>query len=134
MIGYVPGAWDMFHIGHLNVLLQSRPHCDYMIVGVATDLAVLRAKARTPVIGLAERMKIVSALAMVDQVVVDQGSKIDVHRRHRFDVLLKGDDWQGTAKGDRLVADMATVGVRVQFLTYTAGVSSTALRSVVAAV
>lgn len=121
----MPGAWDLFHIGHLNLLLRVRPLCDHLIVGVATDAAVHAAKQRYPVVGLAERMQIVGALGLVDQVVVDQGSKLDVYKRHRFNVLFKGDDWQGTPKGDQLVADMASVGVRVEFLTYTQSTSST---------
>lgn len=131
-IGYVPGAWDMFHIGHLNLLLRVRPMCDHLIVGVASDAAVFAAKQKHPVIPLADRMQIVGALGLVDQVVVDQGSKLDVHRRHRFDVLFKGDDWVGTPKGEKLVADMASVGVRVEFLPYTNGISSTALRKTIA--
>lgn len=134
VVGYAPGAWDMFHIGHLNLLLRVRPMCDHLIVGVASDAAVERAKGKRPVIGLAERMQIVAALGLVDQVVVDQGSKLDVFHRHQFDVLFKGDDWRGTAKGDRLIADMASVGVHVEFLSYTTGISSSRLRQIISAV
>lgn len=134
VIGYAPGAWDMFHIGHLNLLLRVRPMCDHLIVGVASDAAVELAKSKRPVIALAERMQIVAALGLVDQVVVDQGSKLDVYHRHPFDVLFKGDDWLGTPKGDKLIADMASVGARVEFLSYTTGISSTRLRQITSAV
>ncbi len=133
IIGYVPGAWDMFHVGHLNLLLRVRSRCDHLMVGVATDAAVYHAKQKFPIISLAERMQIVAALGIVDQVVVDQGSKLEVFGRHRFDVLFKGDDWLGTPKGDRLIADMASVGVQVEFLSYTKQISSSALRAVVTA-
>ena len=113
VVGYVPGAWDMFHVGHLNILLRAREQCDRLVVGVVTDEALYRAKAKHPVIPLSERMQVVAHLNMVDEVVVDFSSnKLEVWERVRFDVLFKGDDWRGTAKGDKLEADMATVGVR----------------------
>lgn len=133
VIGYVPGGWDMFHIGHLNMLLRSRAYCDRLIVGVATDQSLYRAKKRYPVVPLAERLQIIAALRAVDEVVIDQGSKIEVFARHRFDVLFKGDDWRDTPKGDQLIADMAAVGVKVHFLSYTPTTSSSLLRKVVTA-
>jgi glycerol-3-phosphate cytidylyltransferase len=132
-VGYVPGAWDMFHIGHLNILLRSRERCDRLIVGVVTDDALYGAKGKYPIVPLAERMEVVSQFDMVDDVVVDYSSnKLDVWRRVGFDVLFKGDDWRGTTKGDRLEADMATVGVRVCYFPYTAHTSSTQLRAMLA--
>jgi len=132
VIGYVPGAWDMFHIGHLNILLRSRQRCDRLIVGVVTDDALYAAKHKYPMVPLDERMEVVRHLDLVDDVVVDFGSKLDVWHRVRFDVLFKGDDWRGTAKGDKLEADMATVGVEVRYFPYTAHTSSTQLRAMLA--
>ena len=130
VIGYVPGAWDMFHIGHLNILLRARQHCDRLVVGVVTDEALFAAKAKHPVIPLAERIEVVRHLNMVDDVVVDfSANKLEVWDRIRFDVLFKGDDWRGTAKGRKLEADMATVGVQVHYFPYTVHTSSTLLRS-----
>ncbi len=131
VIGYVPGAWDMFHIGHLNILKRSRPHCDHLIVGVVTDEALLRTKGKKPIVNLAERMEIVSSIGLVDEVVIDEGSKVEVWERHPFDVLFKGDDWLGTPKGDKLEVDMAGVGARVHYFPYTAHTSSTALRAMI---
>ena len=129
IVGYVPGGWDMFHIGHLNILKQARPHCDVLVVGVVTDEALLRMKGRAPVIPLAERMAIIESLSLVDQVVVDSSSdKLRAWERVRFDVLFKGDDWAGTPKGERLEADLATVGARVHYFPYTETTSSTKLR------
>jgi glycerol-3-phosphate cytidylyltransferase len=133
VIGYVPGAWDMFHIGHLNILLRAREQCDRLIVGVVTDEALFSAKSKYPIVPLAERMEVISQLDIVDQVTTDFSSnKLEVWSRVRFDVLFKGDDWRGTTKGDKLEADMATVGVRVAYFPYTAHTSSTMLRSILA--
>jgi len=133
VLGYVPGAWDMFHIGHLNILLRARERCDRLIVGVVTDEALAVAKGRLPIVPLAERSEVVTQIDVVDEVVTDFSSnKLEVWRRLKFDVLFKGDDWRGTAKGDKLEADMATVGVEVCYFPYTAHTSSTLLRSMLA--
>lgn len=130
VVGYVPGAWDMFHIGHLNILTRARGQVDWLVVGVVTDEALVTMKGRPPVITLEERIEIVRALRIVDDVVVDfSADKLEVWESVRFDVLFKGTDWQGTAKGHKLEADMATVGVRVHYFPYTANTSSTLLRA-----
>ncbi|MVA75240.1 adenylyltransferase/cytidyltransferase family protein [Auraticoccus sp. F435] len=131
LVGYVPGAWDMFHIGHLNILLRARAHCDHLVVGVVTDAALFAAKGKHPVVPLAERMRVVASIDVVDEVVVDESSdKLEVWQRVGFDVLFKGDDWRGTPKGDKLEHDMASVGVAVHYFPYTPHVSSTELRRV----
>lgn len=133
VVGYVPGAWDMFHVGHLNILLRAREHCDRLIVGVVTDEALYAAKAKYPVVPLDERMEVVAALGLVDEVTTDFSSnKLEVWQRVGFDVLFKGDDWRGTPKGDKLELDMAGVGVRVHYFPYTAHTSSTLLRALLA--
>lgn len=124
----------MFHVGHLNILRQARPHCDVLMVGVVSDEALYAMKGRSPVVALAERLEIVAAIGIVDEVVVDfSQDKTEVWKRHPFDVLFKGDDWLGTAKGERLEQDMAQVGVRVHYFPYTASTSSTMLREALAA-
>lgn len=129
-VGYVPGAWDMFHIGHLNILLRAREHCDHLIAGVVTDEALCAMKKKYPIVPLAERMEVLRELDLVDEVITDFSSnKLEVWQRRPFDVLFKGDDWRGTAKGDRLEAQLATVGVRVHYFPYTAHTSSTQLRA-----
>ena len=133
VVGYVPGAWDMFHIGHLNILLRAREQCDRLVVGAVTDEALAVAKGRLPIVPLAERLEVIGQLALVDEVVTDFSSnKLEVWERVRFDVLFKGDDWRGTAKGDKLEADMAAVGVEVCYFPYTAHTSSTLLRALLA--
>ena len=132
-VGYVPGAWDMFHVGHLNILLRARSRCDHLVVGVVTDDALLLAKGRRPVLPVDERIEVVSQLDLVDEVVTDHSSdKLEIWEQVRFDILFKGDDWRGTAKGNKLEADMASVGVAVCYFPYTAHTSSTLLRAMLA--
>lgn len=134
VIGYVPGAWDLFHIGHLNILQRARRMCDRLIVGVVTDEELARVKGALPMVPLAERVDVVRSFDMVDGVIVDHATdKRDVWRQVRFDVLFKGDDWRGTPKGDRLEAQMSEVGVRVCYFPYTAHTSSTKLRAMISA-
>ena len=132
--GYVPGAWDMFHIGHLNILKRARDYCDELIVGAVTDEALYAMKGKYPIIPLEERMAILEAIRFVDRVVVDTSAdKVEVWRNVGFDVLFKGDDWRGTEKGQRLERDMSAVGVRVHYFPYTLHTSSTELRRALAA-
>ncbi|WP_018154893.1 adenylyltransferase/cytidyltransferase family protein [Demetria terragena] len=128
-VGYAPGVYDLFHIGHLNILQRARERCDYLIAGVVSDGMSLRAKRKVPVIPLAERLEIVKHIRFVDEAIVeDVPSKLDVWREHPFDVIFKGDDWRGTPKGQRLERDFAAVGVEVFYLPYTVQTSSTLLR------
>ena len=130
-IGYVPGAWDMFHIGHLNIRRNARLACDHLIAGVVSDDLVARAKGQRPIVPLAERLEIVRGIRFVDEAVEeDVAEKLDMWERLHFDVIIKGDDWRGTAKGDKLERDFASVGVEVVYLPYTATTSSTMLRQV----
>ncbi len=130
-VGYVPGAWDMFHIGHLNILKRAAAQCDHLIVGVVTDEVLESAKGKSPMVPLAERLEIVASMAMVDRAVVDTSSdKLVMWRELGFDVLFKGDDWRGTPKGDKLEADLESVGVDLVYFPYTGHTSSTALRRI----
>ncbi|MPV36575.1 adenylyltransferase/cytidyltransferase family protein [Georgenia subflava] len=129
-VGYVPGGFDMFHIGHLNILRAARSRCDRLVVGVATDEALVAMKGAAPVVPHDERMEILSSLRFVDAVVPD----VDVDKRiawraNRFDILFKGTDWLGTPKGERLESQMREVGARVVYLPYTPSTSSTMLRA-----
>ena len=128
-VGYAPGVYDLFHIGHLNILRRARGLCDELIAGVVSDEMATLAKGRPPVVPLEERMEIVSHVRFVDRAVAErQPDKLLMWQDLRFDVLFKGDDRRGTAKGDRLERDMASVGVEVVYLPYTVHTSSTVLR------
>lgn len=135
VVGYVPGVWDLFHVGHLNILRRARAGCGRLVVGAVTDEVVAATKGRAPVVPLAERMEIVAGLAIVDEVVADDctADKLPMWERLRFDVLFKGDDWRDTPKGAVLEASMAGVGARVEYFPYTPGTSSTLLRAMLTA-
>ena len=133
VVGYAPGAYDLFHIGHLNVLRHAADNCDFLIAGVVSDEMLLQTKGRAPVVPLAERMEIVRNLRFVDAVHAEVvPDKIDTWRQVGFDVIFKGDDWRGTPKGDRLERDFAAVGVTVRYFPYTMHTSSTQLRRALA--
>lgn len=128
-IGYVPGAWDMFHSGHLNIIRLARAGCDRLVVGVVDDDVLTQVKGRAPMYPFIERMAVIESLKLVDDVIRDPSSdKTEAWQIVGFDVLFKGDDWKGTPKGDRLEAQMAAVGATVHYFPYTRHVSSTALR------
>ena len=133
VVGYAPGAYDLFHVGHLNVLKHAAAHCDRLVVGVVSDEMLLLTKGRLPVVPLAERLEIVRNLRFVDDVHAEVvPEKIDTWREVGFDVIFKGDDWRGTAKGAKLERDFAAVGVRVHYFPYTMHTSSTILRKALA--
>lgn len=135
VVGYAPGAYDLFHIGHLNILRHAAENCDRLIAGVVSDEMLLRNKGRLPVIPLAERLEIVRSIRFVDDVHAEVlADKIDTWRQVRFDVIFKGDDWRGTPKGDKLERDFAAVGVEVRYFPYTMHTSSTILRKALTAI
>jgi len=128
-VGYSAGAFDLFHVGHLNILKRAKEHCDYLIAGVVTDELLEERKGRLPVIPLAERLEIVRHIDVVDEAVAEsETDKLDTWQRLRFDVFFKGDDWRGTTHGRRLEARFAEVGVEVVYFPYTLTTSSSQLR------
>ena len=134
-IGYAPGAYDLFHVGHLNILRHAKAHCDVLIAGVVSDEMSELAKGRPPVIPLAERLEIVSHISYVDRAVAELvPDKLETWQSLQFNVLFKGDDWRGTPKGDKLERDFAAVGVEVVYFPYTMHTSSTLLSRVLAGI
>lgn len=130
-VGYAPGVYDLFHVGHLNILKHARSECDHLIAGVVSDEMALLAKGRYPVVPLRERLEIVRAVRYVDEAVAEVvPEKLQTWEQVRFDVIFKGDDWRGTPKGDKLERDFARVGVEVAYFPYTTHTSSTKLREV----
>lgn len=126
----VPGGFDMFHIGHLTILRNARSIADHVIAGVVDDETLTLTKNRAPVIGQRDRAEIVGSIGIVDEVaVLGSTSKVDAWYRLGFDVVVKGDDWQNTPKGNALERDMRLLGVDVVYFPYTPGSSSTALRA-----
>ncbi|KNE80889.1 MULTISPECIES: adenylyltransferase/cytidyltransferase family protein [Streptomyces] len=128
-VGYAPGVYDLFHVGHLNILRHARARCDYLIAGVVSDEMAELAKGRTPVVPLVERLEIIRSIRFVDAAFVETvPDKLETWQQVRFDKIFKGDDWRGTPKGDQLERDFATVGVEVVYFPYTVHTSSTQLR------
>jgi glycerol-3-phosphate cytidylyltransferase len=134
-IGYAAGAFDLFHVGHLNILKHAKRNCDHLIAGVVSDEMLLETKGISPVVPLAERLEIVRNIRYVDEaraeVVPD---KLDTWRELQFNVFFKGDDWRGTEKGMRLEREFAAVGVEVVYFPYTMTTSSTKLRGALDAI
>ena len=128
-IGYAPGAFDLFHIGHLNLLRRAKERCDLLIAGVVADEVLIQHKKVTPVIPFAERIEIVRNVKFVDMALAAMtNDKTEIWRELRFNVLFKGNDWQGTEKGNRLEREFAALGVDVVYFPYTQATSSSALR------
>ena len=131
-IGYTTGVFDMFHIGHLNILQRAKEQCEYLIVGVSTDEVVQSYKNKTPIVPYENRAAIVQAIRYVDKVVPQTSmNKLDAWKSLHFDVMFHGSDWQGSNMYNKLIKDFAAVGVDVVFLPHTDGISSTILRDIV---
>lgn len=129
IIGYTAGCYDMFHIGHLNLLERAKKKCDYLIVGINSDEAMFGYKNKYPVISNEERMDIVRSLSCVDEVVrVDDTDKWNAYNEHKYDVIFVGDDHKGEKKWSDLEKKLTKVGSKVHYFTHTAGTSSTILR------
>lgn len=131
IIGYTTGVYDLFHIGHLNILRRARMECDYLIVGVTTDELSQQRKNKTPAIPFNERMSIVEAIKFVDEVVPQTDmDKFAAWQNIKFDRMFVGDDWKGTDSWNELEARFKPNGVEIVYLPYTEHTSSTLLRSV----
>ena len=129
VIGYVPGVYDLFHVGHLNVLRQARARCDLLVAGVVSDEVCEATKGIRPTVPLVERIEIVDAIGIVDATFVETtASKRDAWDQVGFHRIFKGDDWRSTAKGAALEELMSALGVELVYLPYTVQTSSTALR------
>ena len=128
-IGYTTGVFDMFHIGHLNIIQRAKAQCDYLIVGVTTDELCMKRKNKLPIIHESERMAIVEAIRYVDRVVpqVDM-DKISAVKEYGVDAVFVGSDWRGTAAWEQYEKDFAKVGCTVVYLDHTDGISSSILR------
>lgn len=128
-IGYTQGVYDMFHIGHLNLINRAKEQCDHLIVGVNSDELVRAYKKKKTVIKEQERAEIVRNLKAVDEcIIVDTLDKTTLCRQLGFDAIFIGDDWYGNPRWMHTKEDLAKIGVDVVFLPHTDGVSSTMLR------
>lgn len=132
VIGYTTGVFDMFHIGHLNILRRAKEKCDYLIVGVSTDEVVEGYKHHKPVIPYEQRAAIVEAIKYVDEVVPQTTMDKTEFLKHRhFDVMFHGDEWKGTELYNKYEEEFAKLGARIEYLNHTEGISSTMLREII---
>lgn len=131
-IGYTTGVFDMFHIGHLNILRRAKERCDYLIVGVSTDEVVESYKHHKPIIPYEQRAAIVEAIKYVDEVVPQTTmDKTEFLKSRHFDVMFHGDEWKGTDLYNKYEKEFAKYGARIEYLSHTEGISSSMLREIV---
>lgn len=129
-IGYTQGVYDMFHVGHLNIINQAKEYCDFLIVGVNADDLVNSYKNKIPVVNEVDRMNIVSNIKAVDQCVIANSlDKVEAWKLYKFDAIFIGDDWKGNERWLKTEHELAPYGVDVVYLPHTEGISSTVLRT-----
>lgn len=129
IIGYTTGVYDMFHIGHLNILRNAKEQCDYLIVGISTDELVLHDKNKMPIIPFENRCAIVEAIKYVDMVVPQPDkNKLSAWEKYHFNKMFVGSDWNGTDAWKLFEEQFKPLNVEIVYLNHTDGISSTLLR------
>ncbi len=130
IVGYTTGVYDLFHIGHLNLLRNAKSMCDKLIVGITID-ELVGYKNKKAVIPFHERMEIVRNIRFVDAVIPQENmDKLAMHDKLKFDIMFVGDDWFATPKWQKIDEEFAKRGVRIVYFPYTQGTSSTLLNNV----
>lgn len=131
-IGYTVGVFDLFHVGHLNLLERCKEMCDVLIVGICDDNYVRDIKHKEPIVSEMDRARIVKALKCVDDTVIvdytETADKTITHKKLGFDVLFSGDDWKGSERYKRTEEQFAALGVTIEYLPYTHGVSTSDIK------
>ncbi|WP_458449402.1 adenylyltransferase/cytidyltransferase family protein [Fibrobacter sp.] len=128
IIGYTTGVFDLFHIGHLNIIKKAKELCDFLVVGVSTDELVEHEKHKTPFIPFSERMQIVESVKYVDKVVPQYNkNKMEAWERIKFNRMFVGSDWQGSPQWQSYEEQFSKTGVEIIYLPHTEGISSTIL-------
>ena len=128
-IGYTTGVYDMFHIGHLNILKRAKEQCDFLVVGVSTDEVVKNYKNKTPVIPFEDRFEIIKAIKYVDKAIPQTSmDKYLAWKQEHFDVIFHGDDWKNSKMYNEMEEKLKKEGVDFVYFPYTKDVSSTILK------
>lgn len=128
-VGYTTGVYDMFHIGHLNILLRAKEMCDFLIVGVTTDELCLLRKNKKPIIPFSDRLRIIESIKYVDKAIPQTNmNKVEIIKKYDVDVVFVGSDWQGTQEWAEYEKQFKEYGCDVVYLSHTDGISSTILR------
>ena len=131
IVGYTTGVFDLFHVGHLNILRRAKDKCDKLIVGVTTDELLRVYKNKSPIIPFEERISIVKSIKYVDEAVPQEDmDKISHWEKLKFNVVFVGDDWQNTDKWNKIESDFNKIGVNVVYFPYTKGTSSTLINEI----
>ncbi len=130
-IGYTTGIFDLFHIGHLNIIKEAKKKCDFLIVAVSNDKLAKKLKNKKPVIPFKERYLIIKSLKYVDKVVEEKvDDKILAKKKYKFNIIFKGDDWKNSEKWKDLKKRLKKLDTEVFFIKYTKGTSSTLIKNV----
>lgn len=132
-VGYTCGVFDLFHVGHLNLLERCKNQCEYLIVGMCNDEYVRKIKGKEPTIKENDRLRILNALKCVDKAekvdIVTTNDKMIAWNRFKFNVLFSGDDWKGSERYLKTEEQFKEFGVMVEYLPYTQGVSTTDIKN-----
>lgn len=128
-VGYTSGVYDMFHIGHLNIIKRAKEQCEFLIVGVSTDELVQQYKNKKPIIPFEQRIEIVKAIKYVDKAIPQASmDKMAIWNEYPFDAMFHGDEWKNSTLYNNYIDEFSNIGVDVIFLPHTEGISSTKLR------
>ena len=131
-IGYTDGVYDLFHVGHLNMIKEAKKHCDFLIVGVHSDQIVKEYKNRETIINENDRAAIVGALKYVDKVVINNTrDKMELWNLYHFNVVFIGDDWKGTERWNKFENELSKINVDVVYIPYTKHISTTKIRDII---
>ena len=128
-IGYTDGVYDLFHIGHLNMIQAAKNQCEYLIVGVHGDDVVKEYKPFYPIINENERKRIIESIKGVDKAVINRfRDKMKLWELYKFDVIFIGDDWKGTDRWINFEKELNAINVDVIYVPYTKGISTSDIR------
>jgi len=131
IVGYTSGVYDLFHIGHLNLLKNAKGLCDKLVVGVTTDELMFDYKKKRAVIPFSERLEIVRNIKFVDAAIPQMSmDKYKMWKKIKFDIMFVGDDWYETEKWKKIETQFEKVGVKVIYFPYTKGISSTKINKI----
>ena len=132
---FTSGSFDLFHIGHLNLLEKCKEMCEILIVGVCNDRYVTEIKNTTPFYNESQRVRLLNALEVVDRVelvtIKETDDKMLALKRFKFDVLFSGDDWKGTERYLKTEKQFIKYGVQIEYLPYTQGISSSQIKEII---
>ena len=127
-IGYTSGIFDVFHIGHLNIIEKSKLYCDKLIVGVSTE-KVVKEKKKMTINSYKDRKKIIDSLSFVDKTIAQTTTdKISEYKKIKFDILFVGDDWKNTPRWNKFQKELKKYNVKIKYFKYTSKISSSKLR------